>query len=240
MRSAELGIWNRKFRIRSLKWGVLLALMIAIIPSPLWGEGKASPERNRRSEGGPSADLLKRVQSTYRDVNDLTADFVQQSYIEGFDAKSFKGKLYLKKPGMVRWDYTRPVKQNIVINGDKIILYFHEQKQAIIQKASAHPDAEPAMGLLSNIEKWEESFSVIVDDSSGESFRLKLIPRTMTMVKEVIVEVDKETYYIKKLILFENSGNRVSFSFSGITFNSGIKGSLFDFKIPGGTEVLKY
>src|SRR3990172_10606963 len=138
--------------------GVLLALMIAIIPSPLWGEGKGG--------GVPSTDLLKRVQSTYRDVNDLTADFVQQSYIEGFDAKSFRGKLFLKKPGMVRWDYTRPVKQNIIINGDKIILYFHEQKQAIIQKASAHPDAEPAMGLLSNIEKWEESFSVIVEDSS--------------------------------------------------------------------------
>src|SRR3989337_900156 len=114
---------NVKLRVRRVEHiaragcGVLMALMIAFIPSPLLGEGK----------GGPSTDLLKRVQSTYRDVNDLTADFVQQSYIEGFDAKSFNGKLYLKKPGMVRWDYTRPVKQNIVINGDKIILYFHEQ-----------------------------------------------------------------------------------------------------------------
>src|SRR4030067_3793170 len=101
MRNAEFGIWNRKLRIWSLKWGVLLALMIAIIPSPLWGEGKG--------EGVPSAEILKRVQSTYRDVNDLTADFVQQSFIEGFDVKSFKGKLYLKKPGMVRWDSSRPV-----------------------------------------------------------------------------------------------------------------------------------
>ncbi len=218
--------------VRNVGTGVLLVIILALIPSNIRGEANI--------EGEKSADILTRVQATYRDVNDLTADFVQQSYIEGFDAKSFKGKLFLKKPGMVRWDYTRPVKQNIVINGDKIILYFHEQKQAIIQKASAHPDAEPAMGLLSNIEKWEESFSVKGEDPSGDFFRLKLTPKTMTMVKEVIVEVDKETYYIKKLILFENSGNRVSFSFSGITFNSGIKGSLFDFKIPGGTEVLKY
>ena len=218
--------------VRNVGTGVLLVIILALIPSNIRGEANI--------EGEKSADILTRVQATYRDVNDLTADFVQQSYIEGFDAKSFKGKLFLKKPGMVRWDYTRPVKQNIVINGDKIILYFHEQKQAIIQKASAHPDAEPAMGLLSNIEKWEESFSVKGEDHSGDFFRLKLTPKTMTMVKEVIVEVDKETYYIKKLILFENSGNRVSFSFSGITFNSGIKGSLFDFKIPGGTEVLKY
>src|SRR4030067_2492719 len=232
MRNVKLRV-RRGEHIARAGCGVLLALMIAIIPSPLWGEGKGEG-------GGPSTDLLKRVQSTYRDVNDLTAVFVQQSYIEGFDAKSCKGKLYLKKPGMVRWDYTRPVKQNIVINGDKIILYFHEQKRAFIQKASAHPDAEPAMGLLSNIEKWEESFSVKGDDPSDDFFRLKLTPRTMTMVKEVIVEIDKETSYIKKLTLTEDSGNKVSFSFSGTKFNSGIKNSLFDFKIPGGTEVLKY
>src|SRR3990172_2457554 len=218
--------------MRSSVCGMLLVLIIAIIPSPLWGEGKG--------EGGPTADILKKVQATYRDVNDFTADFVQQSYIQGFDAKNFKGKLYLKKPGLVRWDYIKPVKQNIIINGDTITLYFHEQKQAIIQKVSDHPDAEPAMGLLSNIEKWDDSFSVKGEDPSVDSFRLKLTPRTMTMVKEVIVEIDKETSYIIKLTLIENSGNKVSFSFSGIKFNSGIKDSLFDFRIPKGTEVLKY
>ena len=211
---------------------ILLVLVIVLIPSFLWGEG--------RGEGGPSADILKRVQSTYRDVNDFTADFVQQSHIQGFDAKNFNGKLYLKKPGLARWDYIKPVKQSIIINGETITLYFHEQKQAIIQKVSDHPDAEPAMGLLSNIEKWEDSFSVKGEEPSADFFRLKLTPKTMTMVKEVIVEIDKETSYIKKLSLIENSGNKVSFSFSGIKFNSGIKDSLFDFRIPKGTEVLKY
>ena len=229
MRNVKLKV-RRVEHIARAGCGVLMALMIAFIPSPLWGEGK----------GGPSTDILKRVQATYRDVNDFTADFVQQSYIQGFDAKNFKGKLSLKKPGLARWDYTKPVKQNIIINGETITLYFHEQKQAIIQKVSDHPDAEPAMGLLSNIEKWEESFSVKGEDPSVDSFRLKLTPRTMTMVKEVIVEIDKETSYIIKLTLIENSGNKVSFSFSGIKFNSGIKDSLFDFRIPKGTEVLKY
>ena len=96
------------------------------------------------------------------------------------------------------------------------------------------------MGLLSNIEKWEDNFIVKSGEPSVDFFRLKLAPRTMMMVKEVIVEIDKETSYIKKLTLSEDSGNKVSFSFSGTKFNSGIKNSLFDFKIPGGTEVLKY
>ena len=191
MRNVKLRV-RRGEHIARAGCGVLMALMIAFIPSPLWGEEKV---------GGPSTDLLKRVQSTYRDVNDFTADFVQQSYIQGFDAKNFKGKLSLKKPGLARWDYTKPVKQNIIINGETITLYFHEQKQAIIQKVSDHPDAEPAMCLLSNIEKWEESFSVKGEEPSADFFRLKLTPKTMTIVKEVIVEIDKETSYIKKLSL---------------------------------------
>ncbi len=209
---------------------MLLALLIASIPSPLWGEGK----------GVISDDILNKVQAAYRDVNDLTADFVQKSYIQGFDEKVFKGKLYLKKPKLARWDYAKPVKQNIVINGDRIILYMTEQKQAIVQKASAHPDAEPAMGILSNIEKWQESFTIKSEDTTGDFFRVELTPKSMTMVKKVVVEIGKKTSHIERLTLFEKSGNKVSFSFSGIKFNNGIKDSLFDFKIPSGVEVLEY
>lgn len=232
MSCEEFLVLNIKVMVRNSVFGVFLVIIIAMVPSQLYGEVKA--------EGGASAEILKRVQAVYRDVNDFTADFVQQSYLQGFDEKNFKGKLYLKKPGLVRWDYTRPVKQNIVINGDTITLYFYEQKQAIIQKVSDHPDAEPAMGLLSNIEKWEDSFIIKSGEPSADFFRLKLTPKTMKMVNEVIVEIDKETFYIKKLILSEDSGNKISFSFSGTKLNSGIKKGLFDFKIPGGTEVLKY
>src|SRR4030065_1454094 len=219
MRSAECGICQ--MRSSEFKY-ILLVLVVALIPSSLWGAVNGdSPPLQGEGQGGDglsSADILKKVQAIYRDVNDFTADFVQQSYIQGFDAKNFKGKLYLKKPGLVRWDYTKPVKQNIVINGDTITLYFHEQKQAIIQKVSDHPDAEPAMGLLSNIEKWEDNFSVKSAEHSSDFFRLKLTPRTMTMVKEVIVEIDKETSYVKTLTLSEDRGNKVSFSFSGTQF----------------------
>lgn len=216
-----------RFRVLNTVYGIVLVFVVIFIPGVLSGEEN-------------SADILSKVQLTYKGVSDLTSDFVQQSYIKGFDARNFRGKLYLKKPGQVRWDYTKPVKQAIVINGDRIILYFHEQKQAIIQKVSVHPDAEPAMGLLSNIEKWDEDFIITGQNISGGLARLKLIPRKKMMVKEVVAEIDKETSYINKLILYEISGNKVSFNFSGIKINSGINGSLFEFKIPAGTEVLEY
>ncbi|MEK6537683.1 MAG: hypothetical protein AABZ46_00935, partial [Nitrospirota bacterium] len=91
MRNVIVGRWFTAY-------GVLFALIIVILPATLWGEGTAGPERNRRSDAGISYDILSKVQSTYRSINDLTADFVQKTYIQGFDEKVFKGKLYLKKP----------------------------------------------------------------------------------------------------------------------------------------------
>jgi outer membrane lipoprotein carrier protein len=115
-----------------------------------------------------------------------------------------------------------------------------EQRQAIVQAISDHPDAEPAMGLLSNIEKWEDMFSIKGEDETAEGFRMELSPKTMQLVEKVLVDIDKETFYIKGMTLFEKSGNKVSFNFSKIKINNGLKDSLFDFKIPKGTEMLEY
>jgi len=62
----------------------------------------------------------------------------------------------------------------------------------------------------------------------------------MLLFDKALVEVDKETFYISKLTLFEKSGNMVSFNFSGIKTNSGLRDKLFDFRIPKGVEVLEY
>ena len=183
---------------------------------------------------------MGRLQATYKDVKDITLDFTQKSAIEGFEEKVFEGRLYLKKTEQVRWDYLRPVKQNIYISGNRVILYLPEERQAIVQTLSGHPDAEPAMGLLSNIEKWNDLFFIRGDGEEGDFFKIELRPKTMFLIEKVQVRIHKKTYYISALTLFEKSGNQVSFKFSNIKTNSGLKDSLFDFKIPKGTEILEY
>ena len=79
-----------------------LLLLPVLFPSP--GYGTVSTQ-----------EIMGRLQATYRDVKDITLGFTQKSSIEGFEEKVFEGRLYLKKPKRVRWDYLRPVKQNIYI-----------------------------------------------------------------------------------------------------------------------------
>jgi len=59
------------------------------------------------SVNGPSADeLVTKVQSFYQSTNRFTAKF-RQDYTNkaGFDTPAKDGKMYVKKPGKMRWDY---------------------------------------------------------------------------------------------------------------------------------------
>lgn len=185
-------------------------------------------------------EIMGRLQTTYSGIEDFTVIFTQRSSIKGLGEKVFEGKLYVKKPKMIRWDYSRPAKQNIYINGKTAILYLPDQKQAIKQDLSKHPDAEPALGLLSNIEKWQDIFTIKSEGPTGNGFQMNLTPKNMFTVEKVLVEIDKESFLISKLTLFENGGNKVSFNFSNINTNSGLKDKLFNFKIPKGVEILEY
>ncbi|MBI5194336.1 MAG: outer membrane lipoprotein carrier protein LolA [Nitrospirae bacterium] len=225
------------------------------IPSPLRGEGQGGGEQRPLSN-----EVISKLQSTYSSIKDFTISFTQRSSIKGFGEKVFEGKLYIKKPKMIRWDYSRPAKQNIYINGKTAILYIPDQKQAIKQDLSRNPDAEPALGLLSNIEKWQDIFTINVAPSpavgegatfippplpgggkgEGDRIRMVLTPKNMATVEKVLVEIDKESYLINKLTIFEKAGNKVSFNFSNIKTNNNLKDKLFDFTIPKGVEVLEY
>lgn len=221
----------RVSRLRAALWISPALFFLISFPClfPSLGHGNVNTE-----------EVIGRLKSTYRDVRDMTADFTQRSSIQGFEEKVFGGRLYLKKPKMVRWDYSKPEKQNVFIKGEKAILYLPGQKQAIVQNLSKNPDAEPALGLLSDIEIWQDLFHIIGEKETDDTFRLELRPKKMPQIEKVLVEIYKKTFYIHKLTLFEKSGNRVSFDFFNIQFNSNLKDGLFDFKIPNGVDVLEY
>ena len=223
-------IFSRRYRTSVLRFGVLtflsFILVIMFFCSAYSGTG--------------AEEVMSRLQSTYSNVKDVTMQFSQTSAIQGFEEKVFSGTLYVKKPELMRWDYLKPVKQSVFVGDKKMILYMPEQKQAIVQNISDHPDAEPAMGLLSNIDRWKEIFTFKAEGETPESYRIELRPKTMFFVEKVTVDINRKSSYITSLILFEKSGSKVSFVFSGIETNKGLKDSLFNFKAPKGTEVLEY
>src|SRR4030066_143651 len=81
-------------------------------------------------------DVVDNLQQRYEKVKDYQADFSQEAVLKlGQTTEKAFGKIYIKKPDMMRWDYDKPRRQQIIINKSEIIIYVPDEKQVMKDRA---------------------------------------------------------------------------------------------------------
>src|SRR2546423_1434246 len=78
-------------------------------------------------------ELAQALQRRYDAIRDFSADFVH-TYQGGVLRKRLteRGRMLIKKPGKMRWDYTAPEQKQFVSDGVKIYSYLPEDKQVFV------------------------------------------------------------------------------------------------------------
>src|SRR5262245_39805459 len=77
--------------------------------------------------------LADALQKKYDGIKDFSADFVHV-YEGGVLRKQVteKGRLLIKKPGKMRWEYTSPEQKLFVSDGVELYSYIPQDKQVIV------------------------------------------------------------------------------------------------------------
>lgn len=194
-------------------------------------------------------DVVKQIQHRYEKTKDLQADFSQKTKIEGFERPvTSSGKVYIKKPGRLRWDYLDPANEEIYVNHDDVKVYVPEHKQVLVGKLTQMAASKAPLELLQGAAKLEESFDVEPtkgrERGVGGIRIITLIPKAKDQestrsLQRIVMEVFPKTYFIRTISLHEISGNVATFEFSGLKPNLGLGNELFDFKAPPDVEVVK-
>lgn len=196
----------------------------------------------------PSADpktvteLVTAVESTYASVTSLKADFTQvsRSTTMGQETRQ-KGKVELKRPRMMRWDFSQPEASSFVTDGTTMWVYSASTNQVIVS-----PVANGAGGmtqLLDDLNQLDELFIVtIVDgvgDASKKSFVLDLVPKTSNAnFKKLRLTLEKKKYLPETVVLTDSFDNQVELTFSQVRVNQDIPDADFNFKAPKGATVV--
>jgi outer membrane lipoprotein carrier protein len=194
-------------------------------------------------------EVMKRLQARYEKTKDLQADFTQKTTIEGFERPmTSSGKVYIKKPGRLRWHYLEPSSEDIYVDRDDVKVYVPEHKQVMIGKLTQMAASKAPLELLQGAAKLDASFDAEPTSGKGRGvggIRLvTLVPKshdgeTHGTVQKIVVEVFPKTYYIRSLSLYEASGNVSNFEFSSLESNLGLGDELFQPKFPPDVEVVK-
>jgi len=187
--------------------------------------------------------LIDGVSRTFAHMRDFSADFVQLEQNSLNQKQQGMGHLYLMRPRMARYEYTKPEEQLFVSNGKTVFFYVPADKQ--VRKGAVRDtfdDRIPLMFLVGRSDLRDEftSFELLSLKPEIEgTMVIRMHPRRKTDLAELFMEVEPQSYLVRRLVISHDDGSRSDLRFSNIRVNSGLKSSLFDFKIPDGVRVLE-
>jgi outer membrane lipoprotein carrier protein len=186
-------------------------------------------------------EVLARLQTWLDGTRDLECRFEQTLLSGAFGAGVREvGRLYVKRPGKMRWEYTKPDPKVAVLNDDTAALYLPEDRQLI--RGDEAWSSSPLLVLLSGEGRVDEVFEVEPwsdDPESGKAHRLRLIPRQEGQgFVEVIVTVAEPDFSIAEAEVLDEAGNRMHYRFRSVRRNRGVRDDRFVLDPPEGTEIL--
>jgi outer membrane lipoprotein carrier protein len=181
------------------------------------------------------------LQAKYDTVRDFSADFTQVWESGVLKRKiTERGKLQVKKPGKMRWDYTDPEKKLFVSDGSMIYLWVPADNQVTRSAVPKQDEATTAVLFLVGKGNLTRDFNVTFgSDAPAGAYSLRLDPKLPERDYEWLnLVVDQKALQIRALTAADRQGGISRFEFSNFKENTGISDGTFAFKIPKGADVI--
>jgi outer membrane lipoprotein carrier protein len=195
------------------------------------------------AEGDAATALAASIQRHYDQVRDFQADFTH-TYVGGILRKKTveRGRMAVRKPGRMRWNYTQPEEKLFVSDGNRVYSYVPADKQVYVAAVPADDQATtPALFLAGkgNILRDFTVASVDIPDAPPGSAALKLTPKRPEREYDWLnLVVDKSSLALRMLVTSDSQGGMSTFAFTNLRENTGIADKEFVFVMPRGVDVI--
>ncbi len=192
------------------------------------------------------AELLDGVQKSYKKIRDLQADFRQEATLPMLNrVTEAGGRLYLKMPGKMRWEYLQGQEKLVVINENTMWFYEPNEQQVTITDLTKLPNSQELLTFLTGMGDLRREFLVEEAQAPVETkegyFMVKLLPRSKTSQWTTLrLLIDPRNFHVVQTAFEGIQGERTVIHYSNISTDLGLPEELFQFKIPEGAEVIHY
>ena len=208
------------------------------------------PAKGQESKGKPhsrptAAALLSRVKAYYAALKDYEAEFIQTyTKVALSQTTESRGILQIKKPGFMRWSYSKPAEKIWIVDGDTLYIADPEFEQVYVDKHFKTAELERSISFLWGKGRLDDTFDAQVGDPRQEALPegfslLVLKPRKGATYAELTLVVHDRTGEVVSSTIYETAGNTNQFRFMNPKLNQGLDRSLFTFKTPEGWAVIE-
>jgi outer membrane lipoprotein carrier protein len=152
-------------------------------------------------------------------------------------AQVSEGTFYLHRPQRFRWDYTQPVPQLVVADGENLWLFDPDLEQATVRRLDDGLSSTPAM-LLSGDGNLDDSFKVGAAYHEDGIDWVELAPVSGAADFSGI-RVGFEAGRLASMELIDALGQTTVIRFSALKVNVPLDPALFQFTPPPGADVIR-
>ena len=203
------------------KWASLVAALV-LLPMTASAQAESGREQlDRFAEG----------------LNSLTSDFEQRVIGRDGDVEDqSEGKVWLRQPHFIRWEYGGDFPELVVADGKQIWIYDESLEQVTIKPQSEFA-ADSPLSLLTDIEKLDSQFEVREAGDVDGMLLLELRPKqTETEFERVLLGLRENE--LRMMTMEDAFGLRTEITFSGLQRNAPIADDQFSFTPPEGVDVI--
>jgi outer membrane lipoprotein carrier protein len=192
----------------------------------------------------PARGIARRVQAFYAQTKDFSASFHQRyTYVAIGRTEDSEGVVRVKKPGLVRWDYAKPEKRTLYLQGKTLWIWRPDDQEAQVKRDFGGDQLSSAFTFLWGKGDLLKEFSpkaVAVPPGLPEGDALELTPLKPTPgVEKLLFVVGKDGQVLASVVTNPQSDvNQIVFSEAKI--DQGLPDSLFQFAPPQGAYVQEF
>jgi outer membrane lipoprotein carrier protein len=180
-------------------------------------------------------DIVKQLQAKVADIQDMRGKFSQTSHLKDLERiETYEGEFFIKKPSSMRWRYSEPRDEEVVIRNAETWIYKKSEKQVVKTALSEGSYGQIPLALLNSLGDLEADFDITLFQDGILELKPK---RSMGYIKGALLEVTRSDFPISKFSILDTHGNQVIIKIEKVKINSGLEDAFFMFKAPPGVEV---
>jgi outer membrane lipoprotein carrier protein len=183
--------------------------------------------------------LLKGVETRYNSAKTLQVLFHEDYTPPGRAKRSESGRLALRKPGKMRWDYDQPKGKLFISDGKSLWLYTPDENRAEKMKLKESDDMRAPLAFLLGKLDFSKEFRNLQGKLEGTDTRIVAEPKTETLPYSAVDFLVASDRHIKAVKVTGFDHSLLEFRFDQEMVDPPLNAKLFQFQAPKGAQLVE-
>jgi outer membrane lipoprotein carrier protein len=186
------------------------------------------------------ASTLREVESKYNKIKTLQVQFEQRNLVQGRPRRIESGRLFLLKPGRMRWEYADPAGKLFVSDGKDLYFYSPATHRVEKSKLKQMEDFRAPLAFLLGKLDFDRDFQDFESRTESDATTtITAIPRSDQLPYSRVQFSLTPARAIQRLVVTGQDGTTLDFTFTGEKTNPALPNTLFRFVLPAGAELVE-